>query len=442
MSKYNQIIKKTPFHEYQNQAIDYIMHRYGVAIFARPGKGKTRIALEVIKRRNVRTLIIAPLFPALTVWTQEAEKWGYDFTIRVMHGKNKYVGDEQVSVINYDGLAWLLKHENLINSYDFIVYDELSKMKHPGSNRFRRWRKYMPTFKYRLGLTGTPLGNKLIDLWGEMYTVGLDGPLGRTKEKFQIDYFIPHPNIKNVWEPRDDSKNDIFKKIKPYAMSLDYNAHEMPSLTHNKIHIALPKNIIKIYEELKKSSVIQGTEIMAVNAGVKSIKLRQIAAGAVYENDRTLLKLHSEKQQALSNLVNELQGDPILVFFEFKHDLDAIRNAFSFKVPSLDGSTKPSEMIKIVNDWNAGKIQVLAAHPKTAGMGGNMQKSGCNVCFYTMPWSLEDVEQCIDRVWRQGQTRGVIVHYLMCEDTKDFDVFDSVKQKSLIQNELFNVLKR
>jgi len=426
-----------PFHHYQDQAIDFALDRPGCNLFARPGKGKTRIALETIEATGKRTLIVAPLFPALTVWRQEADKWGYNFNMRVLHGKEKKQGFEDVSVINYDGLAWLLKQPKLLKTYDYIIYDEVSKMKNPGTNRFRRWRKHMPTFDYRLGLTGTPMGNRLIDLWGEMFVVDLGDSLGKTKYSFEAEFFIPHPYHHFVKTPRDDAQERIFELIKPNAMALDYMVDEMPGLHHNAINLELPEAARKAYEEMKKSMMVGDTEIMAVNAGVKSAKLRQIAAGSVYDSEGDVINLHKAKQTALRDLVDELQGDPLLLFFEFRHDLTAIKKVVGDNVPVLNGDTKPSSMADIVAQWNRGEITVLACHPKTAGMGGNMQESGRNVCFYTLPWSLEDVEQGTDRVWRQGQKRDVIVHYLICVDTKDEDVFEAIQNKQEDQDALF-----
>lgn len=432
-----------PFNPDQDLAIDFALERQGCNVFARPGKGKTRIALETIASTGKRTLVLAPLFPALTAWRQENKKWGYDFDMRVLHGKDKTIGSEDVSVINYDGLPWLLEHPHVLDSYEYVIYDEVSKMKNPGTRRFRKWRKHMPSFDYRLGLTGTPMGNRLMDLWGEMYCVDLGETLGRTLYKYQREFFVPHPYIQYAWIPKDDSRDAVFELIRPNAISLDFHDGEMPGLTINPVNLKLPPGARKAYEEMKAAMVIEGTDVVAVNAGVRSQKLRQIAAGAVYDHDGDVLKLHKTKQTALQNLVEELQGDPLLVFFEFKHDLTAIRDVLGADVLALDGNTKPEDMVTIVQRWNNGELPVLAAHPKTAGMGGNMQESGRNVAFYTCPWSLEDVEQGIGRVWRQGQERDVIVHMLICTGTKDDDVVDAVfNEKKEDQDALFAALAR
>ncbi len=434
-----------PLHGYQDDAIDFALSGPGKNLFARPGKGKTRVSLETIESTDKRTLVVAPLFPALTVWQQEAEKWGYNFNMRLLHGKEKKAGDEDVSIINYDGLPWLLKEPKLLATYDYIIYDEVSKMKNPGTNRFRRWRKHMPNFDYRLGLTGTPLGNHLLDLWAEMYCVDLGETLGRARSgrgNYQETYFVPHPYIPHVWEPKDDSRDIIFEKIKPNALALDYGEDELPPLILNPIPIEMPKRAREAYEEMRKASMIDGTDVIAVNAGVRSQKLRQIAAGVVYDDNGDLLKLHKAKQAALRNVSEELQGDPLLIGFEFKHDLTAIRDALGYEVPSLDGNTKPNDMVRLVGEWNDGALENLAGHPQTMGMGGNMQDSGSNVFLYTMPWSLELFEQIIDRVWRQGQKRRVTVHLPMVIGTKDYDVFSTLEFKSGEQNVLFEALSR
>lgn len=429
-----------PFFPDQDRAIDFALARDGCNIFARPGKGKTRIALEIINSTGLRTLILAPLFPALTVWEAEKDKWGYDFDMRVLHGKNRTIGTESVSVLNYDGMPWAL--ENLdFSSYGLVVYDEVSKMKNPGTVRFRRWRKIVRKyFNYRLGLTGTPQGNKLQDLWGEMFVVDKGVSLGTSVTRFKQEYFIPHPYIKNMWEPRDGIEDTIYDLIKPWALSLDREPGDLPPLIHNRIKTPMPLKARKLYEELKRSSEIDGTEVFAVNAGVRSSKLRQAASGSVYDTDGNVLQMHNSKVLATKNLVEECQGDPIIIFYEFNHSLDALRGALGDKVPAINGATKPDEMVRLVKLWNAGETPVLLAHVMKAGYGGNLQESSNTVCFYDLPWSLELVEQDIGRVWRHGQERPVTVHYMTVPDTKDEEVFCAVEAKGSDQDKLFKRL--
>lgn len=438
-------LELAPFHGYQDDAIDFALSLQGSNLFARPGKGKTRIALETIEDTSKRTLVIAPLFPALTVWQQECKKWGYNFNMRVLHGKEKKPGNEDVSIINYDGLPWLREQKKLLATYDYVIYDEVSKMKNPGTKRFRRWRKIAKEFAYKLGLTGTPMGNHLLDLWGEMFVVDLGETLGRARsgrDNYQETYFYPHPYIPNQWIPKDDVRDIIFGLIKPNALALDYGDDELPPLILNEIPIEMPPGARAAYEQMRKENIIEGTDVIAVNPGVRSMKLRQIAAGVVYDDGGELLKLHKAKQAALQNVSEELQGDPLLIGFEFKHDLTAIRDALGYKVPSLDGDTKPAEMVRLVEEWNAGELEHLAGHPQTMGMGGNMQESGNSLFLYTMPWSLELYEQIIDRLWRQGQERHVTVHMPLVVDTKDYEVFESIGTKGHEQDALYEALKR
>lgn len=425
----------------QERAKEFIFNNDAVNLFARPGKGKTRIALAAIAATYKRTLVIAPLLPALTAWPDENKKWGFDLDMRVLHGKNKVLGTEDVTVINYEGLPWLLEHDDL-SSYDYVVYDEIHKLKNAGSQRFRKLRKYMPNFTYRLGLTGTPVGNRVHDLWGEMYPIDLGESLGRTLTEFRQTYFIPHHYIKNFWVQKDGAEQTIFEKISDYVISLDFEDDEMPELIHNKIPIALSAKARAIYEEMQKTSQVDDTEITAGSAGVRSMKLRQIAAGRAYDNTGEVVEIHDEKQKALVNLVDELQGSPLLVFTQFDHDVTAIKNVIK-KVVAIDGRTKPEQMVEIIKRWNRGEIPILVGNVVKIGVGGNLQESGHNACFYTLPWSLGDVEQAIGRIWRQGQeSASCVIHYLTCTDTKDDEVFDTIATKKVVQDNIFSQTKK
>jgi SNF2 family DNA or RNA helicase len=435
-------------HKYQDKAVEFALARPACNIFARPGKGKTRIALEIMASTSGRILIISPLFPAMTTWPRENEKWGYNFDMRLLHGAEKKEGREDVSIINYEGLLWLCE-QSWVNEYTLIIYDEIHKMKAPGSRRFRKWRRLMPDFPYRLGLTGTPVGNKLLDLWAETYCIEApDCSLGRTFSEFQQRYFLPHPYLRNVWTPQTDAENQIFDAIAPNALSLDFAADdEMPGLTHNGVFLELPDPVRRAYQDMKKDMMVhtdKGELVAAPNAAVASGKLRQIAAGKVYDVDGAVAELHKEKQVALRHIVEELQGDPVLIFFEFHHDLKGIRNALTglySSVPAIDGSTPAKSLSRIETRWNAGEIPVLAAHPKTAGSGVNLQDSGNTVIWYTMPWGLDVLEQGTGRVWRQGQKRSVMVHYLLVHDTIDEEVYDRVtRDKKAVQDNLYTRL--
>ncbi len=424
----------------QKRAVDFCLARDAALIFARPGKGKTRIALDIISHTDAnKVLIIAPLLPALTSWPDENKKWGYNFDMRVLHGKEKKTGDEYISVINPGGLDWLMQQD--LTDYDFIIYDEIHLFKTAGTIRFRRWRKFMSRFHYKLGLTGTPVSNKLQDLWGPTFCMDAGKRLETTHTRFIGKYFYPHPYIDFKWVAHTHSESQIFNNIKDISLALDTEPGDLPKLTHCTIPIPLSVSARKMYEQMKKNNIIESTDVVAVNAAVKTAKLKQIAAGNVYDIDRNVVKMHDAKQKHLSQLVDSLQSDPLLVFFEFKHDKKSMLECLrSSTVEVIDATTSSEQLIDIIKRFNAGKIDVLLGQAQKAGIGGNMQAVCANICFYTMPWSLSVVEQCIGRVWRMGQSRDVVVHYLACEDTIDFKIIEDVKGKKVLQDKLFEVL--
>jgi len=207
------------------------------------------------------------------------------------------------------------------------------------------------------------------------------------------------------------------------AISFDINDLDMPDISHNPIYLDLPSAVTEYYEELHADSLIEDLDVYAMNAAVRSGKKRQLASGTVINDRKEKVYLHDAKAERLVQIVDELQGQPVMIFFEFIHDYEAICRALG-PVPALYGGTKPREAVGIIDRWNAGKLLYVALHPRSAAYGVNMQDSGHHVVFYTCPWSLEMVIQGIGRVWRQGQKEKVIVHYLLISDTEDARVYD------------------
>jgi superfamily II DNA or RNA helicase len=428
-----------PFKDAQKHAVEFSLDRYYTNIFARPGKGKTRIGLEVIDQTGVRTLIVAPIFPAMTSWPSENKKWGYNFSMRFLHGKEKRMGTEDVTIINPEGLMWLKEQD--LSSYEFIVYDESHKFKNPGTSRFRKWRTMMNRFEYRMGLTGTPRGNHLLGLWGTNYVVDCGKTLERTHQQFKERWFVPHPYIKQLWTPRDGVAEEMYTAIAPHSVALDFVKGDTTELTHNYIPIEMSPEARKIYNDMRNDSYTHDGAVVASTAAVRSQKERQLASGKVYATDKSIIKVHTDKLDRLKALIAELQGAPMLVFYEFKHELESLKE----EIPNLtyvDASTPKDEVIRIVEDWNADKIEVLAGHPSILGIGGNMQFSSCrDICFYTIPWSVDIIEQAYGRLWgRHGQDKDIIVHYLCCSDTKDDHVYNYVLEQKGEQDKLFQTL--
>lgn len=431
--------KKIPLTKMQKQAITFAMDNPRSAWFIPPGGGKTRSWLETINETPGQVLVVAPKVVCASVWPDEIRKWGYQFDWRILHGSWKRLDkqpDAKVTLINYEGLPWLA--ERLIdkpNPFDYIIYDELSKMKNPTTNRFVRWKNMMDRFDFVSGGTGTPVGNHLIDLYGEMYCIDQGESLGPSYERFRNQYFHVCDYSYKI-TPYYGVEKEILDLIKHRAIAWDINDLSMPALSHIPCYLKLPENVVEHYLELKEHGIIDDFDVHAANAAVKSGKRRQVASGAVYNDRKELVYLHTAKAEYLKNIVDDVGGRPVMIFFEYRHDYQIICETLGEEVPVIAGGTSASHAAKLVRKWNAGKLKYIALQPRSASYGLNMQDSGNIIVWYTTPWSNELIQQGIGRIWRRGQKNKVIVYYLIIQGTEDERVYQRAAVEKMETHEL------
>lgn len=331
-----------------------------------PGMGKTRSWLEVIKETGDRTLIIAPKLVCMDTWPRESKKWGYNFFMRFMHGPQRHLrGKEQVSLINYDAIPWLVEKlkEHRILPYKQVIFDEVSKMKNPQSKRFLAWDQIGEKFDYRMGGTGTPVGAHLVDLFGEMYVCDGGRSLGKDYDRFKRRYFSYDEYTRKL-EPYHNSEEQILDRMRGSAISFDINDLNMPPLKHIPHYLALPDSVRDAYTKMHEDFVVADLDLYAANAAVKSGKLRQIASGGVIDINGSRRVLHDAKAERLRDILDEHSGRPVMVFFEFQSDYEAICRMLKREVPALYGKTRARDAAKFVKQWNAGKLPVIAMHPR------------------------------------------------------------------------------
>jgi len=236
----------------------------------------------------------------------------------------------------------------------------------------------------------------------------------------------------------------IYEQIDDIIMHKGREEIDMPGLLVNKILIDLPRPARKVYRDMQDEylSIVEEDIVTAANAAVMSGKLKQISNGAVYDEEQKVGFVHDNKIEAITELVEGLEGQALLVFYEFRHDLSRLQTAFP-EAPFLGGGTKPSESKKIIDGWNAGEIPILFLHPGSAGHGLNLQDGGCHdVCWFSITWDQELHEQATSRVWRQGVDDDVTAHYLVCRDTIDEHIMQILDGKANLQNALLNALKK
>lgn len=478
------IPKKWNPHAYMRKAVKFLLEHACAALFLDPGLGKTSITLAaillLIKRKLIsKVLIVAPLRVAGSTWPREIRKWTDFRGIRyvILHGPKKdqlLQEDADVYIINFEGLEWLLDVTKRKNSkgktvvevdvkrfkklgFDTLVVDELSKLKNTQTVRFKALKLVLHTFGRRWGLTGSPAANGLLDLFGQTYVLDMGNALGQYITHYRMEYFVPNRDGYN-WDLVEGSEERIYKALSPLVLRMSAEDYlDLPREIPNNIFVDLPPEARKVYDELEKDLIaaLEAGEVVAANSAVASGKCRQVASGGVYltpdvtelikkgRGQREWALLHHEKTDALVDLIEELQGAPILVAYDFAHDLERIREKLDADVPYIGGGVSLKRSRELEHQWNAGKLPYLFAHPASIAHGLNLQEAGHHVGWYTLTWNYEEYDQFIKRVLRQGNTSDrVFVHHFLARDTIDeYAVLPALQRKRRGQNALFDGLK-
>ena len=435
---------------YQQAAIDWILQHKNSGLFLEMGLGKTVITLTAVSQMNfTRVLVIAPLRVAATVWAEEAQKWDH------LHGLtfSKVLGslkereqalkrNADVYIINRENVPWLVNYQATLKKwpFDVLVLDELSSFKSPKAERFKALRRVLPATRHVIGLTGTPSPNGLIDLWSQIYLLDRGERLGKFVGSYRDKYFIPGQRNGQVvfnWVPVSGAPKEIYSKISDICMSMtaaDYLT--MPERRDIVYPVSLTLRAQQAYDTMERDLVLPLSDrpITAQNAAVLTGKLLQLANGAIYTEDTgSYVTTHSAKLDALEDLIEAANGEPVLVYYAFKHDAARIRQRF----PGARQLLTPED----VHDWNAGKIPLLLAHPASAGHGLNLQQGGHIIIWFGLTWSLELYQQANARLYRQGQSRPVTVYHITAKDTIDDEVLKVLTGKAVRQDALIDAVK-
>lgn len=450
-------------HEYQKRAVHWLCTHQYAALFLEPGLGKTSCTLTAflaLRKQGLakRALIVAPLRPCYSVWSHEGgelSKWDQFAGLKValLHGSDKedrLKEEADIYVVNFDGLPWISgKLPTLIKrGVDTLIIDELSKLKHTKTMRFKTIKPHLRAFKRRWGLTGSPASNGLLDLFGQAFTIDLGASLGTFITHYRFRYFLPTGFNGYVWQIKPGAEAEIYKAVEPWALSMKARDHlDLPDLVEQNLWVNLPPKAMQTYARLESDLIaqIEGNTVTASNVAVASLKCRQVASGGIYADaevgeKRRTLDVHSAKTEALCDLVDELQGSPLLIAYEFEHDLQRIRKALG-DVPAINGSSTQVQSTRLVEQWNAGTLPLLAGHPAAMGHGLNLQASGSHIAWYSLTWDFELYDQLVRRVWRQGQKNRVVVHRILARKTVDEAVVKALGSKKRKQDALFDALK-
>lgn len=438
-------------HSYQEYAIRYIETHPISALLIDMGLGKTSITLTAIRNllfdsfEVCKVLVIAPLRVAKNTWTDEIKKWEHLSTLTyslIIGNENERLSalNEQtdIYIINRENVDWLVNKSGYKFDFDMVVIDELSSFKNHQSKRFKSLMKVRPLVKRIVGLTGTPSSNGLMDLFAEFKILDMGKRLGYFIGQYRNTYFKPdkmNGPIVYSYKPLPNAENAIYEKISDITVSMKANEYlKMPELLTSNYVVELSNSEKKQYDKMKKSLVLEITdgEITASNAASLSNKLCQLSNGAIYDDEQNIVEIHDRKLETLEDIIENMNGKPLLIAYWYRHDLERIKSRFSVR------EIKTSEDI---SDWNDGKIPVALIHPASAGHGLNLQNGGSTLVWFGLTWSLELYQQTNARLYRQGQKNAVVIQHIITKGTIDEQILKALQKKNKTQADLIDAVR-
>ncbi len=435
---------------YQDEAADFLYERDRAMILAPVGAGKTAITLTAMQDMLAngvvkRFLVLAPKRVCTDVWPVEQPKWASDVPLAVAVGTPKERGaalrsKAQIVVSNYDNIQWLAEQAL---DFDAIVFDELTRLKNPSGTRFKALLKVLEPMRVRWGLTGSFTSNGLEDVFGQCKIVD-QSLLGRSKGAFMQQYFVLINKEFGEWAPRVGALAKVMERIKPatYVLEAGEYADKLPPL--HVIEVRCDLDDRKPYEKMKKD--FQALDVTAINAGVVTGKLQQMASGFVYDTRKeasdipgkfivtqTPVWFSSHKFDRLEELLNENQRANTIIAYTYQEELAELKRRYPH-AQTLDDK-------EAIQRWNEGRVELLLVHPKSAGHGLNLQFGGCKIIFLSLPWSLELYEQTIGRLHRSGQKHDVWCYVMLTNKTVDEKIWGALHDKRAIADIAMEELK-
>lgn len=453
-------MNESNLHNYQRVCVQHIIDHPFCGVFLDMGLGKTISTLTAINELKYdyceinTVLVIAPKRVAETVWEEEAKSWDHTRHLKF----SKIIGTEKqrlaalkvsadVYVISRDNVSWLCSLYAARLPFDMLVIDELSSFKSHQTQRFKALRLARVWFKRVVGLTGTPAPNGLINLWSQMYLIDRGQRLEKTITAYRSRYFRPGASngyVVYTYNLLPEAEQLIHDRIKDICISMRAEDYlEMPERIDNFVKVTMPPQLQDAYKHFERESVItivndmenSSMTVNAVNAAALSNKLLQFANGAIYGENHEVRYIHELKLEALKEIIEAAEGKPVLVAWTYQFDRDRLMSYFRNLCP------RELKTAKDIEDWNNGKVQLMLAHPASAGHGLNLQAGGNIIVWYGLTWSLELYQQFNSRLYRQGQKNRTIIHHIVTMRTHDEDVVWALRSKDKTQNNLMNSIK-
>ena len=444
---------------YQIIGVELMIKQACAGLLWKPGRGKTSVvymAFRILQEKGYvdRMLVICPIRPAYRVWPHQCEDYEdfKDFKVGLLHGpdKEKVLADDDVDifVINPEGLPWLLGHagraQRALQLCQMLVVDESTKFANPATQRFKLLKKWVPKFKRRYILTGSPRPKSLMDLFGQVYVLDEGAALGRFITHYRTSYFFPSGFGGYDWQPQAGAQTRIMEQIAPLVHVMDTEEGlELPELLINDIWVDLPPAALKLYKEMENALMaqVESGNIVAANAAVASGKCRQISNGTlIHTEDGEYTEVHDAKLDALADLMEQLGGEPLLVTYEFVADKCRIEERL--KIPSISsGNAKKDD--QLIQQFSRGMLPAVQGHPQSISLGiDGLQKNCADIAMFGVTWSLLNYEQVIQRVRRSGNKKSVVtLHRILARGTVDEKVIKILDKRERAQDDFMALLK-
>jgi SNF2 family DNA or RNA helicase len=448
---------------YQEKAVNFALSRKNSYMMIDMGLGKTAIAITAMAAVKLPALVLCPIKVGYNVWTDELKKWAPHLTYTIFHGPDKdkkLKWDTDVYILPYSSLKWFYtnaaKGKFRLRKF-FVIFDESTFIKSWSTNRWKTYvQPMMPIFsKYRMCLSGSPTPNGLVDLWTQYYVLDGGKTFGRFPTKYRDRFFVytGSPRYQTIIKP--GSQNQIYNLIRPNTIRLDAKDYlDLPPITYNQIKITTPPEIIKLDATYKREQVIEfedGMTAVAFDKAGLSNKRRQLSQGALYldrvrgddwKKPKKYRIIHKLKAQALKEVVDGLNGQPVIIPIQFKFDYDILCSVFAKNIPVIRGGTSERIAQDLISKWNTGGIPILLCHPGSIGHGVNLQYGGHNIIWYALPWSLDQFIQLNARLHRRHQKHGVVVNVLTTQLPIEMHVYRTLRNKNSTQRDLLNAIRQ
>lgn len=418
----------------QLAAIDRAYECDDTLMVADMGAGKTVCALtaasELLSEGVVkRVFVLATLKICNNVWKQEAAKWSHltHLNVAIATGsraeRSAAIEDMSADIvcINFDNLAWFAEEYGDKKLFDGYIIDEVTKLKSTGGSNFKKFRKYIKTFKWRLCMTGTPVSENWESLFGICFMTDGGEALGRNKQKFLDAHFYATDYQRRNWEVLPLQDAAIMKKVGHLIHVMPDYRHELPDLNPHVHKVPMDEKTKALYRELQNTMMLEGEDVVATNAAVLSGKLQQLTQGFLYSENSATTQVNTSKLDELWRLVHTNAKTPIIIVYWYKEDLERLQKLYPHAA-TLDDD-------KNIERWNNGEIDILLLQPRSAGHGLNLAQGGYTMIFYSMVWSNDLNKQTIARLWRRGQKYAVELHMLIMGGSIDEIIASRIEDK-------------